>query len=436
MRERQSPTLVLAATSFGNFVELFDFVIYGYSSTVIAQQFFSSDEPLTALLAAFAVYGIAFVTRPIGGAVLGGLADRVGRRRMLAIVIGLMGGSTALIGLLPSYDSVGILAPVLLVVCRLAQGLSAGAEYTGASVYAYETAPPGRRGARLGFVAAFTLVGAAAAALTVLAITAISPEAYAAWTWRVPFVIGGLLAFAGLVLRLRLEESPAFRHLQAERKVTRTPLRAVLRERARVLAVLVAVFAYGALASHTVVAFLPAYLTNSVGMDARPILLISSVILVAGGLTGWGAAALSDRVGRKPLIVGGALAAAVLTLPAYVLAGSGSIPGAAAAMALLLLPQAAVATVATVSAIESVSPSVRSAGTAVTYNAAYALFGGTAPFAGTVLVAAFGPIAPAYYLIALAVAALVATAVLLPETYRSAAPGETSPVSTPAHPGR
>lgn len=415
---------VIVAGGVGNFVEWYDFVIYGFSVPIMASGFFPQGNSGAALLGALAVYGVAFLARPLGGMFFGSLGDRVGRRNTLAVSILLMAGSTAAIGLLPTYAAIGVFAPLLLVLARLAQGFSAGGEFTGVATFVAEYVAPGRRGVWVAGVSVFSLVGAACAALTVLILASAFPTTYAAWGWRVPFLIGGFIALVGLYLRLRLDETPVFRALEAKQEVQHAPLRAALRRHPRQLGLMFFVFGYMGLAGHSILGYLPTYLTKRVGLSTTTALISASIILLLGAAIGVISGRVSDAVGRRPVVIASALAAVVLTIPAFLLVDvGGDLTGAVLAELLLVAPYAALAGVMLPAILELLPTTVRFAASAVGYNAAYMVFAGTAPFLGSLLVTWTGSgLGPAIYITIIAAVAFIAILLGLPETRQAPTP--------------
>lgn len=414
---------VIIASGVGNFVEWYDFVIYGFSIPIIADMFFPEGDATAGLLAALAVYGVAFIARPFGGMVFGSMGDRIGRRNTLAVVILLMAIATVAIGVLPTYAKVGLFAPLLLVVARLAQGFSAGGEFTGAATFVAEHVTPGRRGLWVAGVSVFSLVGAAFAALTMLIFTSAFPASYAAWGWRVPFLVGGLVALVGLYLRLRLDETPAFRALETMKDVKRAPLREALRQHPRQLVLMFFVFGYMGLAAHSILGYMPTYLTERVGVDTNTALVAGAIILLVGAGIGVIVGRISDSVGRKPVIITTVLAAVAFTIPAFLSVGIGSdLAGAVIAELLLVAPYGALAGVMLPATMELLPARVRFAASAVGYNAAYMVFGGTAPFMDSLLVQWTGTgLGPAIYITVIAAVAFAAILVGLPETRHTSA---------------
>lgn len=224
---------VIAAV-IGNFVEWYDFTIYGYLAVVIAPLFFPAEDRLVSLMAAFAVFGVAFVMRPVGALFFGNIGDKIGRRNTLSAVILIASGATFLIGLVPSYETIGIVAPLLLVLARIVQGFAVGGEFGGATAFMVEYAPDNKRGLYGSWQ--FITQGASliVGLLIVIGLTAlVSEEALFSWAWRVPFLIALPMGLIGLYLRLRLEDTPAFQAVKEHHEVVRTPLMESLRAHGR-----------------------------------------------------------------------------------------------------------------------------------------------------------------------------------------------------------
>jgi MFS transporter, MHS family, proline/betaine transporter len=224
--EEQAAKKAVTAGAIGNFVEWYDYSVYGFFATVIASQFFPSDDPVASLLATFAVFAVAFFMRPVGAFVFGHYGDTVGRRNTLAAAIILMGIATLTIGVLPSYAQIGVLAPILLVGARLLQGFSAGGEWSGSAAFMVEYAPENRRGLYGSWqqfsIVAGLLVGSGMGALLSVVL---SEDALNAWGWRIPFILGMVVALVGLYLRLRIEDTPAFRIIEEKEEVTEAPVK-------------------------------------------------------------------------------------------------------------------------------------------------------------------------------------------------------------------
>lgn len=410
---------VVTSAAIGQFVEWYDFTVYAYSATVISLLFFPADNPVVGLLSTFAVYAVGFVMRPLGGIVFGHLGDKGGRRGVLALVILLMGGATLAVGLLPTYQQIGLAAPILLVVCRLLQGLSAGGEAMGSNSLVAEHAPAGKRGLFVGFTYSFANVPPIFAALLVLLLTnALTADAFQSWGWRIPFLIGGVISFVGLYIRRRVDESPAFEAAREAKQVTRVPAASVLRHHAKPLAFTFAMAALSGLGFYTLTGYFVTYLTQSVKLPSNAALLANSIALVVAFVAMPLAGLASDRFGRKKVLAAGALLSALVAIPAYLLAGQGTLAGAVTGQSLLALALGIFFGPVGIAFLEAFPTNVRFSGSAIGYNAAYVVFGGTAPLLGVWLVDRTGSLlAPAVYMAVVAVAVFVA-ALFMPETYR------------------
>ncbi len=408
---------VVWAASIGNFVEWFDFAVYGFLAITIATVFFPSGDDTTALLKTFAVFAVAFAFRPLGGLVFGMLGDRLGRRWVLSVTILMMAAATTLIGLLPTYASIGIWAPILLSSIRCIQGFSAGGEYAGACIYLIEHAPNNRR-ARIGSAALVSTFAAfaSAATLTYALNTLLSAEDMASYGWRLPFLIAAPLGLVGLYLRWQLDETPAFKAIATSERPTHTPLGETLRLQAGNMVCLGAFISLTALSFYICTTYFVTYLQTQGGMPRSPALLVSVLTLVFAALFCPFAGAYSDLVGRRATMLTASIWLLVCIYPAFLLAGSGSF-GMALCGALLLAVGAVLCGVVTAVLLCEVFPThTRYTAAAITYNMAYTLFGGTAPFVATWLIEQSGnPMAPAFYLGAISLAAL-AGGFSLPET--------------------
>ncbi|MER7505293.1 MFS transporter [Nonomuraea pusilla] len=391
-----APPRVIAATVLGTVLEWYDFAIYGALATMIGKLFFPSDDPTTSLLIALASYAVGFVCRPIGSIVLGRFGDRAGRRNMLAITMVVVGGSSLLIGLLPTYASIGLLAPVLLVLLRMIQGLAVGAEWTGGATYLIEYARTGRRGLFGGVVQASTVVGFLSGTGVATLVIRTDQE----WAWRVPFLLGGLVAAIGLFVRLKLDESPAYLRVQAEEEV---PPGRTRKNWLLLFGIVFGITLYGYTATSW-----PAFLAGVTELPL-PDALLTNVIALAVEvplivLAGW----LSDRVGRRPLMIGAAAVFTVGTYPMFLLATGGTMAGALVGQLLFVITFAALCGPMAALFVEMFPTRVRSSAFSSSYNIAVALFGGTAPFVNTFLATRTGShVAPAYYLTVGAVVSLV-----------------------------
>ncbi|MFF4796000.1 MFS transporter [Streptomyces sp. NPDC001276] len=417
---------VMTASAIGHFVEWYDFAVYAYAAPVIATLFFPHANTFVALLSTFAVYAVGFVMRPVGAFLLGSLGDRIGRKRVLALVILMMGCATTGIGLLPTYARVGVLAPVLLVVLRLAQGFSAAGETIGSNSFVAEHAPPKRRGFAVGMVYTWSNLPPVLAALLVYVLTTTtSSAAYASWGWRVPFLLGAPLAVVGLYIRTRVDESPAFAAVKESKRITSTPIRTVLREHKKEMAVCFSIAAVASLGYYSLTGYFFTYLTVTIEMSESAALLSNSIALTLTFVTVPLAAALSDRIGRKRGLQLAAVLNALFAVPAYLLAGQASLTTAIVSQGLLALSLGMFFGPAGAAFVELFPARTRYTGASISYNLAFTLFGGTAPLLSIFLIERTGStIAPAWYVAGVSVAALLVIARMTETSRRSMLPDD------------
>lgn len=417
--DRTTKRKALAAASVGEFVEYYDFAIYGYLALSISANFFPSGNPTAALLSAFAVYGVAFVVRPLGGLFFGSIGDRYGRRPALTATLLLIGVSTTALGLLPTYAAIGVAAPILLLLCRLMQGFSAGGEAVGASSLALEHAPPDRRGVWNCIVIACSALPSAVAAVLVLGLSSLaSEEFFDSYLWRVPFLLALPISLLALVIRLRAEESPAFVAVAQKGQVSEHPIRDTLSQHGVKMVFVFFICSLSALGFYMLIGYFVTYMQVVAGHERHIALLSNCVALLvfAGALVAAGR--LSDAVGRKPLLLYGAIAVALAGVPAFMLVGNGSVVGALLGQCLLAVVLAAYGGGSYMLFVEIFPTATRYTGAAISFNLSFALFGGTAPLISTALVDATGKsVAPGFYLVAVAVVAAI-VAVFVPETGR------------------
>jgi MFS family permease len=329
--------LVIFASSLGTIFEWYDFFVYGTLATVIAKLFFPSANATAGLLLALATFGAGFGVRPLGALLFGYLGDRLGRKYTFLITITLMGVATAAVGLLPTYARIGIAAPILLVVCRLLQGLALGGEYGGAAIYVAEHAPRGRRGFYTSFIQASVIGGFLLSVMVVLISTRfVDPAEWEAWGWRVPFLFSLLLLAVSLWVRLKLKESPVFQAMKEAGETARNPVKESFDSWPKVKLVLVALF--GIAAGLTVIWYTAQFqalyfLQNALRIDdtaARLMIGIGAVFsLFWFILFGW----LSDKVGRKKPIVLGYALTILLMFPLFHWMAAAANPDLSAAMA-------------------------------------------------------------------------------------------------------
>jgi MFS family permease len=312
---------VIFASSLGTVFEWYDFYLYGLLATIISAQFFSGVNETTGFIFALGAFAAGFAVRPFGALVFGRIGDLVGRKNTFLVTMAIMGLSTFLVGLLPSYASVGVAAPVLLVTLRLLQGLALGGEYGGAATYVAEHAPEHRRGLHTSFIQTTATLGLFAALLVVIATrTLLGEEAFASWGWRLPFLISILLLGVSMWIRLQLEESPVFRQMKEEGTTSKAPLTEAFGTWSNAKLVLIALF--GAVAGQAVVWYTGQFyalffLEKILRVDGATANIMIAIALVIGTpfflFSGW----LSDRIGRKKIILAGCLIAAVTYFPLF-----------------------------------------------------------------------------------------------------------------------
>ena len=407
----------VVGAGIGNTVEWYDFAIYGFLATYIAEKFFPSVDGTAALLSTFAVFAVAFFMRPLGGFFFGPLGDRIGRKRVLAIVVVLMSLSTLGIGLVPSFDTIGVAAPVLLVLLRCVQGFSAGGEYGSGACFLAEFAPTRHRGLVVAFLVWSVVVGFLLGSVTVTALEAIlSEEAMNAYGWRIPFLIAGALGVVGLYIRLRLRDTPEFERLQDSGEVAESPLREAVRTAWRPILQIIGLVVVHNVGFYVVFTYLPTYFTKTLGFTKTDAFVSITVASVVALLLILPLAALSDRIGRKPLLIAGAVGFAVFAYPLFTLLNAGSLGAAIGAHAGLAALEAVFVSASLAAGAELFPTRVRSTGYSIGYNVSVALFGGTAPYVATWLTDRTGnAVAPAYYVIVAAVVTL-ATVLTMRET--------------------
>ncbi|MFK4101051.1 MFS transporter [Streptomyces sp. NPDC019531] len=323
-RVRQLRRVALSGL-LGTAVEFYDFLVYGtVAALVFGELFFPGADPAVGTIAAFGTFAAGYVARPIGGIVFGHFGDRLGRKNMLLLTMGLMGGASFLIGLLPTYDTIGVWAPVLLITLRVLQGIAIGGEWGGATLMVVEHAGEKRRGLWSSFTQMGAPLGSLISATVVALVSTLPKDQFAAWGWRVPFLLSVLLLGVGLFVRLKVVESPLFAEVKKDRAESRLPILDVLRRpRPVLLACGVGIGAFTAQSLLT--SYLIAYATG-IGY-ARPQVLTALTVSAATALVVLPcASALSDRIGRRPVVLTGALLSAATAFPVLTLVDSKS-PG-------------------------------------------------------------------------------------------------------------
>lgn len=311
---------VIFASSLGTIFEWYDFYLYGALSTLIARQFFAGVDDTTGFIFALLAFAAGFFVRPFGALVFGRLGDLVGRKHTFLLTIVLMGASTALVGLLPNYASIGIAAPIALIVLRLLQGLALGGEYGGAAVYVAEHAPHGKRGLYTSWIQTTATIGLLLSLVVILGCRWIFGEEFDTWGWRVPFLLSTVLLAISVYIRLQLEESPVFLEMRAEGKLATRPLAEAFGNRVNLKLVLLALV--GATAGQAVIWYGGQFYalfflekTLQVESSAANLIMVAALLIGTPFFVVFGV--LSDRIGRKPIIMGGCLLAALTYFPSF-----------------------------------------------------------------------------------------------------------------------
>jgi MHS family proline/betaine transporter-like MFS transporter len=401
----------VSAAVIGNVLEWYDFSVYAFVAVIIARKFFPQGDEVTALLSTFLAYGLGFVARPLGGIVLGAVGDTHGRKTALLITIALMAIGTVLVGVLPTYSAIGIVAPMLLVVARLMQGFSAGGEWGSSTAYIVEWAPTDKRGFFGSFqqtsVVAGLLLGSAVAAIFN---TLLTPEQMDAWGWRVPFLLGGILGPVGLWMRRTIDETPAY----MKAKATPAPAAATTENPWAMAARAFGFTIVWTVCFYILLSYMPTYTQKYVKISASMALWANTiglfVLMVCIPIMG----ALSDKFGRKPLLLTCCLAYIVLPYPIFNFLVSG------ASYAQLIMVQILFAILISMfsgpgpAAIAEMFPThARSTWMTSGYALAVAIFGGFAPFISVYLIDKFGsPLAHTFYLIAAAIVSTIVIAMM------------------------
>ena len=392
----------IAAGVIGDVLEWYDFGVYAYLAVTLSRLFFPSHDRLASLLSTFAVFGVGFLMRPLGAILFGIYGDRHGRRKALFADVILMGIATFAMGLLPTYARAGVLGPVLLVIVRLFQGLSAGGEWGGAAAYIVEFAPPHRRG----FFGSWHHVGVGGGSLlgvllAALFTTGLSPAQLLAWGWRVPFLLGISVGVIGIVFRWRIPDTPKFTEIEEQGAVAAAPLAEALGKYWRETVLGFSVTLGNTVAFYMALVYMPSYMASVGKLPLGSALWIGASSLALFVLLQPILGGLSDRVGRRPLLIFCCAGYVLLGYPIFLWASSGSILLASLSQLLMILLYAPFAAAIPAFYVEIFPTRVRYTALSLGYNIAVAIFGGFAPFIATFLVRETGSrLAPATYVIA------------------------------------
>jgi MFS family permease len=416
---------VIAASSAGTVIEWYDFYIFGSLAAVLSGVFYPASNPTISLLKWLATFAVGFAVRPFGAIVFGRIGDLVGRKYAFMMTLLIMGSSTAAIGLLPSYAAIGIFAPILLVTLRLLQGLALGGEYGGAAIYVAEHAPDGKRGFYTSFIQTTATLGLFVSLLVILATKRSMPDAdFKAWGWRIPFLLSAVLVVVSYYIRLRMSESPLFARLKAEGKTSKAPIADSYgtAERWKVFFIVL----FGATAGQAVVWYTGQFYALIFLQTILKIPLDTAYVIIALGLllgtpffVVFGA--LSDRIGRKKIIMAGCLLAALTYIPIYHAMSAAADPLRFGTLVALIFVQVLYVTMVygpiAAFLVESFPAKIRYTSLSLPYHMGNGWFGGFTPVIATSIVAATGNrYAGLWFPIGVAATTFVVGGLLLKET--------------------
>ncbi|OBA57766.1 MFS transporter [Mycobacterium sp. 1100029.7] len=427
-------TQAITGTAIGNVMEWYDFGVYGYIATTIAQVFYpGSSVSAVHLIATFGTLAAAFVVRPLGGMIFGPLGDRIGRKRVLVTTILMMTAGTTMSGLLPGYSAIGVWAPILLVVARVFQGLSTGGEFVGAMTYLVEQSPDRKRGMLVGFLPLGNLIGFVAAGFLVTGLQGWLPKPdWLAWGWRVPLLLAAPLGLIALYMRLRLEESPAFIQInQQAEESSGNQFRRTVVEQWRPMLICAALVLTSQVADFMVTGYLPTYLKTVVHLAETPalVLIVSTLAVLMASIVF--VAKLSDRIGVKPIMRTGCVLLIVASIPAFWLMRGGRGYAVVFLGVLLIGLMELCFDSTTPSALPALFPTrVRYGALAVSYNLSISTVGGVTPLIAQALVSTTGnDMVPAYMLMFAGVIGVI-TLLFTPEVAGKPLPGSGPAVET------
>ncbi|MFB6469688.1 MAG: MFS transporter [Vulcanisaeta sp. AZ3] len=400
---------VSIAAAVGIAFEFYDFLVFGFVASILAELFFPSSNPIASLLATFAAFATGFAGRPLGAIVFGHLGDKIGRKYTLVFTITLMGLASLFTGLLPTYATIGILAPILLVTLRFLQGLSLGGEFGGGITLTAEFAKPTERATYVGIAQTAQGLGPLMATGLILLLTYIMSSAeFSSIGWRILFIIGAFIAVIGVIIRLRISESPVFKRIKDKMEISRIPLADAFREYWREILIGLGFIVGGTAMTYATSVFATSYLETVIRIPVRTVSLILTIGYVVETIAIFIFGIIADKVGRKPLMITGAVGLLIFVYPYLYLISTGN-------FSLILLAQiiysilGSIVTPAYAAALTEMFPTkVRYTALSFDYHVGVAVFGGTTPFIATYLIyATHYKLAPTYWGIAAMIATLI-----------------------------
>jgi MHS family proline/betaine transporter-like MFS transporter len=401
---------VVLSGMIGNGLEWYDYALYAQMSFIISELFFPGTNESAKLIATFGVFAVGFVFRPVGAVLFGYIGDRYGRRTSLVIAILMMAIPTGCIGLLPTYAQIGILAPILLTAIRILQGLSLGGEFSGSIAYIVEHATEKNRGlAGCACIVSLIIGFLAGSFVSMLFVKALSPEAFHSWGWRVPFLLGIVIGIVGLYIRAECEESPAYEEAKSEGHLSDKPLRTAFCKYPLNMLQAFAIYISVTMPFYLVSVYLLSFSQKKLGLPVADALFINTTTMVTMLASVIIFAVLSDKIGRKPILVVGAIVMMATVAPLFNLMGTAVYSNVLTAQILLGFIVGAYVSVVPTVLVEIFPTSIRFTGMAISYNLAAAVFGGTAPMVCEWLIGSTGTfMSIAWYVIACNVISLIA----------------------------
>nr|WP_225751398.1 MFS transporter [Pseudoclavibacter sp. Marseille-Q3772] len=409
--------LSVFAGSIGVLVHWFDWAVYAYMATTISQVFFPEGDKTAGLLATFAVFAVSFFVRPLGAILFGRLGDRLGRKKTLTVVILAMAISTLILGLLPGYKIIGLAAPLLLIATRVVQGLAAGGEFGSAAAFLGEFSPAKRRGFGVSWLEFGSLLGFLLASLVVWLLGQMfTAEQIVDWAWRIPFLITVPLGVIGLYIRQKIEDTPEFEQLKSLETVSHAPVKEVFQRNSKEFFQTCGMEIFMNVTFYVVLVFLLTYQEVNLGVDPDRAALLSTLASTLGLIVVPIAGIVSDKIGRKPVLMFAAIALTVLSTPMFMLMNIGEDWAVLASTFGLAFMLAIVLGTHAVTVVELFPTRTRQSGLSIAYALTAALFAGTAPYILTWLLDTTGNlIVPGYFLTGVGVVGII-TVLSIPET--------------------
>ncbi len=408
--------LILTSIS-GNALEWYDFALYGYFASIIAKLFFPLQSEFASLMVTFGVFASGFIVRPVGGAIFGHIGDKYGRRSALIISIALITIPTALIGLLPTYQTIGLAAPIILTMLRLLQGIAVSGELTGSGAFLVESAPNKKRGLYGSLIMCSTyvglLIGSGIGGLITIAFSQIQIESFA---WRIPFLVSFIFGLAAFLLRLKCEESQMFIRAERQNNLLQSPIKTTFVDYLPQSILIFLLSSSLAVAIYLLSGYLPTYFASQIGMSLKESMFVSFIGLVALSLLVPMMGLLSDKISRKFILGFGAFGFVVFPYWIFKIASIGTLTSSISAEILIAIFLAPIAGTLMALLSETFPTNVRYTGISIAYNASMTVFGGTTPLIAIYLVKSFNSsVAPAYYLITCGVLSLMALFLIKPK---------------------